>query len=235
MHSEAESKTPERSAEVSFLAFESGQEKSMKRLVTLLALAVFIAACGSSNTTNQSRTYTTTRIQGTLPNWTQGAAEVTSASGGIIYTDGTIELIGPLYTGTVTANGNFSINLTTPPASELIPVTCGDQQMNSAGTGFLTISPDAPPTYTSEVMAYAGLAIPGDPLREVQWIYSDQAFRFSGECKGETVDLNLLKGWNTVILTYAESKIVSSPIPNNAAWTLYPASSGVQSLGILRQ
>jgi hypothetical protein len=197
----------------------------MKTLFVILTLVLIATACSTpprNAETGKPPTHTVTEFQGTLPNWTLGAAEVTSTSGDRFFSDGVYEFDGPIYTGTVDSNGTFSIGLTAPTEFDLHNVTCGDQQMNSAVTGELLISEQAPPVHPDEVIATASLVVPGEQPQIVRWVYADRAFQINGECEGGTADVNLDEGWNTVIVTYsgAVPHMETGPVPDNAVWTV---------------
>ena len=204
----------------------------MKKLGALLALAFVLASCSS----NRPPTYTINQLQGTLPNWTQGASQVTITGRVDTFTH---ELLydQPTYTGTLSTNGSFTINLPTPDTSQLTEFTlCTGEKTNGAEIFQLLIANTAPPVYPYQVTATATLRLPGQQQSGVYWMYVDQSITAQGECETISINVNLKPGWNTLVAstTGGKPQVTTGPIPSNAVW-IVQSGTDIQSLGIFSQ
>jgi hypothetical protein len=207
-------------------------------LFCLLILTIF-SSCSSNNIVDPGNETPVNNLSGSISNW-PGQSLIVRAM--IIYNTNSAD-VG---TDTVLANGQFNINLTTPPPSVLAPIKefIGDTALTISDTGafFANFSSlwvyDITNTVTGFVQRrnFDSTIVPGSFL--VTYIYSDRNTSITGTVESagfadtirSTINLNLVTGWNkfylrlvsqTSTLTVYE---MNNGEPAGAYWYYYPGA-----------
>ncbi len=113
-------------------------------------------------------TFPVSEISGTLLGWTSGEAFLTLTGGysdsftGDPETDG-VDLGAPTYETTLASDGSFSVTLSAPDASELIPLTCNGVEYPIGFLALAVASSVPQPTQSEEVFGVYTLGPVGLP------------------------------------------------------------------------
>lgn len=181
-------------------------------------------------------TFPVTEVSGTLAGWSEGEAFVTLTGGySSTSTDDPdvegLELVPPLYPGSVAADGTFLVELSAPDPATLIPLGCNASDPNIAGLTFAVASSVVTPTTTDEVF---GLYSKGDPAasgKQNIYLYVAEAFQAIATCTQtmetnlSNIDLTLAPGWNQVTLEYTDvgnAILTTEPVSDTQNWSELP-------------
>ena len=213
----------------------------MKRLggPFIFVSLMFLTACPQTSTPTPQKPVTppadptvfpVSEISGTFSDWTGGEAYITLTSGFSVGSGGNgnepeVILGPPTYGTTLSANGNFTVSLGVPAASDLVPLTCGAE---TYPLGLLTdavVSSVPEPKQAEEFLTSYTLG-PSDSLTtNAVWVYSAKALELDTTCtlpgsSPATVKLKLVPGWNQALLTYGEeARLESAPVPTSFVWS----------------
>ena len=184
-----------------------------------LASLMFLTACPQTSTPTPQKPVTpptdptvfpVSEVSGTLPNWTAGEAYVTLASGlSVGSTEPEVMLGSPTYGTTLSAEGNFTVSLGVPAASDLLTLTCGAKTYQLGLLTDAVVSSVPEPTQAEEFLAAYNLGPSDNLVTNAVWVYSAEAFELDTTCtlpgsSSATVKLKLIPGWNQTLLTYLD-------------------------------
>lgn len=175
-------------------------------------------------------TFPATEISGTLINWSGGEAFITLTGGyseTVMEDLDEVELTSPLYQGSISADGAFSIELSAPDVSTLVPLGCTASDPNIAGLLFAVVSSVATPTATGEVLGVYGRGDPQTLGQQGIWLYVAEAYEAESTCTTtsqtglSSIDLTLAPGWNQVIFssTATGTVLTSGAVPDTFIWS----------------
>ncbi len=214
----------------------------MKRFVSLVVpttLMLFLTACPQAVTqppeqpvtpTPNPTTFPVTAVSGTIPDWTGPAAYLTLAlnyeASAPIGGEEEISLAPPLYTSTLSATGAFAVPLGVPAVSELVALTCEGTAYPLGLLSTAVVSSTPQPAQLAEVLGVYDLG-PPTSVQNAAWFYSETALELNATCTlpnsgPAATKLNLVPGWNQVIVTYGEgARLESGAIPASFVWSQF--------------
>ncbi len=188
----------------------------MKKILGVSALlALILVACPGGNTN---------------PNLITGQITPYSTGAGVVKL---IKIFAttPLTTGTIDANGNFSITLpdnttmdavaTTVQLDSGCTATPADLKIASTYAGIYANASSS--TQLGSIVYGAVLPTNTTPfpttLKQVMRYYADKDATITGTCANETYNLNLKRGWNKIYRTVVTPQVGNS----NSTYTMNPA------------
>ena len=175
-------------------------------------------------------TFPVTAVTGTLLNWTGGEAYLTLAAGYAANSTPEAEevtLVPPVYQTRLSAAGAFTVPLGVPAAAELVTLACGADSYQVGLLAGAVVSSTPQPTPSDELLGFYTLGPSDSMATDAWWVYSETALELDASCTlpGSTMaatELNLVPGWNQVIVTYGEeAKIESGAVPTSFVWSQF--------------
>ena len=210
----------------------------MKRLVLALALCAFaFASCGDDDENGGSSSFFDGTITGTLKNmnwnwedYTYTFADITTEVDeihAIIYNEETEE--SEVFCSATVTNGKFSIKLPTPSAKYLDAIG-GAQGVTVSDVTAKITSVYFRCSKNGEENGYPDMypANPNDEI-DIEFMYADRDFTIKGSLVDtddgvtytEEYNVNLKKGWNTIIyreISDTKGTVTTESIPANMFW-----------------